>query len=80
MRFIQNQGNNFIALLRHHIPSGKKLIIVANLDDKNQTLAAWDPGETGMEGSAYLDLLTEKDVVITGSGGMHTFLLEPGKP
>ena len=79
LTFIQNQGENFIALLRRHIPSGMKLLIVANLDDKNQTLAAWDPGETGMEGSAYLDLLTEKEVVITGSGGMHTFLLEPGQ-
>lgn len=79
LKFIQHGGGNQIALLRRHIPSGKKLIIVANLDDKNRTIAAWDPLQSGMTGLVYIDLLTEKEITVTGSGGAHNYLLEPGQ-
>jgi len=79
LRFIQQGGGNQIALLRHHIPSDKKLIIVANLDDKNKTIAAWEPLQAGRTGLVYIDLLTEKEITVTGSGGQHTYLLDPGQ-
>ncbi len=79
LRFIHQGGGNQIALLRRHIPSGRKLIIVANLDDKNKTIAVWESRQAGMTGLVYIDLLTEKEITVTGSGGRHTYLLDPGQ-
>jgi len=79
LKFIHQGRGNQIVLLRRHIPSGRKLIIVANLDDKNKTMAAWEPRQAGMTGLVYIDLLTEKEINVTVSGGRHTYLLDPGQ-
>ncbi|MBW2569379.1 MAG: glycogen debranching enzyme N-terminal domain-containing protein [Deltaproteobacteria bacterium] len=79
LRFIHQGGGNQIALLRRHIPSGRRLIIVANLDDKHKTIAEWQTQQVGMTGLVYIDLLTEKEIDVTISGGLHTYLLDPGQ-
>ncbi|MEA3279681.1 MAG: amylo-alpha-1,6-glucosidase, partial [Thermodesulfobacteriota bacterium] len=79
LSFIHNGEGNYIVLLRRHIPSGSKLIIVANLDDKNKTSAVWESRQAGMTGLVYIDLLTEKEITVTESGGKHTYLLDPGQ-
>ncbi len=38
LKFVQQGGGNCIALLRHHVPGGEKLLIVANLDDERHTV------------------------------------------
>jgi starch synthase (maltosyl-transferring) len=79
LKLIQKGKGNNIVLLRHNIPAGKKLLVIANLDDENQTLAEWNPQETGMKGSAFVDLLTGEDIYINKTEGQFTYLLEPGK-
>jgi starch synthase (maltosyl-transferring) len=79
LKLVQQGGGNHIVLLRHHIPSGKKLLVVVNLDDKNQTCAAWNPEHMGMGGQVFTDLLTEDEVVVTSSGRQQTYLLDPGQ-
>ncbi len=74
----QGEGNN-IVLLRHHRPTGKKLLVVANLDDKKETSASWDPQRAGMDGTAFVDLLSGGDVKVDVSGGQHTCPLDPGQ-
>jgi predicted glycogen debranching enzyme len=76
---VQQGGENHIVLLRHHIPSGKKLLVVVNLDDENQTCAAWNPEQVGMGGPVFTDLLAEEEVVVTESGRQQTYLLDPGQ-
>ena len=78
-KMIQQGHGNHIALLRHHLPSGKKLLIVANLDDERETLGAWDFKQTGMQGSVFVDLISAKKVTITESNGRQTCLLDPGR-
>jgi starch synthase (maltosyl-transferring) len=41
IKWVQHGNGEFIALVRHHIPSGKKLLILANLDDQNFVQASW---------------------------------------
>jgi len=79
LKLVQQGGGNHIVLLRRHIPSGKKLLIVVNLDDENQTSAAWNPEQVGMEGPVFTDLLAEEEVVVTWSGRQQTYLLDPGQ-
>jgi len=79
LKMIQQGGENHIVLMRHHLPSGKRLLIVANLDDKNETPGSWDPQQAGMDSTVFVDLLSEEEVVVTESGGQHTYLLGPGQ-
>ncbi len=79
LKLVQQGGGNHIVLLRHHIPSGKKLLVAVNLDDENQTCAAWNPEQVSMGGPVFTDLLAEKEVVVTESGRQHTYILDPGQ-
>jgi predicted glycogen debranching enzyme len=79
LKMVQQEGGNHIVLLRHHIPSDKKLLVVVNLDDKNQTLASWNPDRTGLKKLKFTDLLTESPVNVSVLNGMFTCLLEPGQ-
>jgi len=79
LALIQHGGGNHIVLLRHHLPSGKKLLIVANLDDQNQTLGSWDSLRAGMDGNVFKDLLSGTDIVTNASKGRHTYVLDPGQ-
>jgi predicted glycogen debranching enzyme len=79
LKMIQQGEENVIVLLRHNLRSGKKLLVVANLDDQNQTLASWDFRQTAMAGNRLLDLLSETKVMPTVSEHQHTYLLDPGQ-
>ena len=79
LKMVQQGDGNCIVLLRHHVPSGKKLLIVANLDDRRQTLASWNPEETGMDASAFVDLISGKKIAIAESDGNQSLLLDPGR-
>jgi predicted glycogen debranching enzyme len=79
LQMVQKGKGNHIVILRHHIPSGKKLLIVANLDDERETLGVWDSLQTGMGGSALLDLISEEKVIITESKGQNSCPLGPGQ-
>mgnify|MGYP002064446883 CR=1 FL=1 len=61
------------------MPSGKKLLIVANLDDQRQTLASWNGQETGMDVSNFLDLIAVEKLVIAESDGKQSFILDSGR-
>jgi len=79
LRFIQRTSGNFIVLLRHHLPTGKKLLLVANLDDQHQNFAKWDPLEAKMEGTRLWDLLTEKEATLFSSDNLNSMELQQGE-
>lgn len=79
LTFVQQGGGNYIALLRHHIPTGKRLLVLANLDVKDQTVGKWNPKETGFGGHTFRDLITQKEMNISESGGMQICPLNPGQ-
>ena len=78
LSLIHHGEGNYIVLFRNNIPSGKKLLIVANLDDNNQTLASWDAKKAGMKDRFYIDLLTSKKITVDSEGDYNSFLLNPG--
>jgi len=78
-RMIQENSGDHIVLLRRHIPTGRSLLVVVNLDDANQTTATWNPATAGTSGVHFIDLLSETDVRVSESNGRHTCLLEPGQ-
>ena len=76
---IQENSGNHVVLLRRHIPSGRSLLVVVNLDDENQTTATWNPAAAGTSGAHFIDLLSATGVRVSESNGRHTCLLEPGQ-
>ena len=79
LKLVEEGEGNHIVLLRHHVPSGKRLLVMANLDDKSQTLGVWDPESIRADNLVLLDLLTGAEVRVTESGKLHSYLLEPGE-
>jgi len=79
VKLIQQDGGNLIVILRHHAPSGKRLIIPINLDPEQPAKAAWDPRAAGLRQKLYTDLLTGKPVEVSSRGGLLTCPLEPGQ-
>jgi starch synthase (maltosyl-transferring) len=75
----QSNEGNFLVLLRYHPRSGKKLLILVNLDPENQTPAAWDPASTGLKGPGFCDLLTGAEFIASASDKLYTLVLEPGQ-
>jgi predicted glycogen debranching enzyme len=79
MKMVQEEGGNHIVLTRRHMASGETLLVVANLDDSNQTLASWNPARTGMPGPNFIDLLSDAAVNVQASDGIQRYLLDPGQ-
>ncbi|OIN96331.1 MAG: glycogen debranching protein, partial [Deltaproteobacteria bacterium CG1_02_45_11] len=77
LKLIQEGPGNHIVLLRHHIPSGKRLLIIANLDEKVQTPAIWDRQTAGIDATKFVDLLTDTLVEVKTSGSKSSLLLQP---
>ncbi len=78
-RMIQEDGGNHLVVLRRHIPSGKSVLVVVNLDVENQTTAAWDPAAAGTADPHLIDLLSNTDVRVEPVNGRLTCRLEPGQ-
>jgi len=79
LSLIGHGSGNHIVLLRHHLPTGKKLIVCANLDDKNKTTAFWDSQKAGMKGTDFYDLITYGRIKTDSSGSINSFMLDPGR-
>jgi predicted glycogen debranching enzyme len=79
LKMLQKGEGNHLALLRHHLPSGKKLLVVVNLDDEKETRAVWDSRGTGMAGSSFMDLISGETVKAAESHEQHFLPLVPGQ-
>ncbi len=76
MQFVQAGSGNYLALLRCHEPSQKKLLVVVNLDDQKSAPAFWAPQHNTL---ALRDLLSGEVVSLSDSDGNHTCNLFPGQ-
>ncbi len=81
LRLIQKGVGNHVVLLRHHLPTGKRVIVLANLDVEKGGLRAWDRRASGVESTRFRDLLNHEDVAIEvgDSGREASLFLEPGQ-
>jgi starch synthase (maltosyl-transferring) len=78
LQLIQRGPGNHLALLRRHRPTGKMLLVVANLDDGADVTATWAAQALGTKKTA-VDLITGKKVGIQRSGEMDGCRLAPGE-
>jgi predicted glycogen debranching enzyme len=79
IKLIGQGPGNHIVLLRHHIPTDKKLLVCANLDDSNQTTAFWNSQHAEMAGTVFYDLISGAGINIENSNNTCSCLLDPGR-
>jgi len=79
VKLIEQGAGNLIVILRHHRPSGKRLVIPVNLDHERPTTAAWSPGAAGLRPGSFIDLLTGKSFELIEHAGLCSCSLEPGQ-
>ena len=79
LKMLQDGEGNHLVLLRHHRPSGKKLLIAINLDDNKETRAVWNSRQSGMAKLPYTDLISQKTMVPVESHEQHSVPLAPGQ-
>ncbi len=79
LKMIQAGEGNYIVLLRHHKPSGRKLLVVANLDDQHKTNGIWNVHEADVKGTDFVDLISEECVTISETNGQYICALDPGQ-
>ncbi len=79
LKMIQAGEGNHIVLRRRHLPTGKQLVIVANLDDDHPTPCAWTAEPVDMEPTHFFDLLSAARITVSHADGRHTCTLAPGQ-
>ena len=79
LELIQVNGGNVIVMLRHHRPSGRRLVVAANLDDQNPNRAQWPRAQIDFSSQRVTDLLTGQAVDLTINGAFVDCELKPGK-
>jgi starch synthase (maltosyl-transferring) len=80
LKMIQCGVGNYAVLLRHHLPTGKWLLVAVNLDDNKEVVVAWeDTAEARFEGCELTDLLTGEKVILDRTEGCSKVLLSPGR-
>ncbi|MFH0730843.1 MAG: amylo-alpha-1,6-glucosidase [Pseudomonadota bacterium] len=79
LSLVQTGAGNHVALLRHHRPTGKKILIIANLDENNEVLAGWDRSAFPLAQRPLTDLLTGEAFAIIEADGNPACRLGPSE-
>ncbi|MDO9543496.1 MAG: alpha-amylase family glycosyl hydrolase, partial [Kiritimatiellia bacterium] len=77
LKLIQRGKGNSIAILRHHPPTGKKLLALVNLDDKSAQPVGWSEADAQLCAARLTDLLTGRE--ISAAEKENTIELAPGE-
>jgi starch synthase (maltosyl-transferring) len=76
---VQTGDGNHVALLRHHQPTGKKLLVLANLDEQKEALSAWDGVLFPSTRQPLTDLLTGALFPVIEDNGNPACRLQPAQ-
>jgi len=79
LELVQTGDGNHVALLRHHRPTNKKLLILANLDETDAIQAAWYRSGFDPQGGRLVDLLTGERIIPLKVGDDPACLLAPAQ-
>lgn len=68
-----------VILRRHHVPSGKEVLVCVNLNEKDAIRLSWPSGEFGGQNAGYTDLISEKKITVKTLQSRCTITLEAGQ-
>ncbi len=79
LSIISRGKGNFIALLRRHTITDRRLVIVANLDWEHPVTGGWDRTQASWTQEAPVDLLTGKTVELQTGSDRQQLSMFPGQ-
>lgn len=79
LALIQKNHDHCLVLLRHHEPSGKKVLILANLDCENSREAVWHREDAQQDPSFFHDLISKAEAKVHEAHGLCRTGLAPGQ-
>jgi len=79
VRLIQEGEGNHLVILRRHVPSDKRLLVLVNLDVNKPAVACWHRAAAGIEDVAFTDLLSSEAVTASQDGDRRRLALGPGQ-
>ena len=79
LTLVQEGDDNCVVLQREHVPSGKNLLVLVNLDDRHRSRASWRPNRSGLAGPIFVDLISEDRITVSESADRQAFDLAPGQ-
>ncbi len=79
LKLIQQGDGNFIAMRRLHRPSGRWVVVLANLDWQRPVKAGWSRREADFGNAEARDLLSGVPIQISTGGETHGVDLSPGQ-
>ena len=77
LKIIDCHNDNQVVVLRHHLPSGKKLMICVNLDEDSAGYISISRKDIEIDDGVCIDLLTGRKVDLTFRNGRFGIRLEP---
>lgn len=78
LRQIQQGGGDYLAVVRHHPESGKRVMALVNLDTSSGVDARWREEDAGIHTQTWVDLITGETAVISKENGFYIHALPPG--
>ncbi len=79
LQMIQKGNGNSLVMLRHHRPTGKRLLIAVNLDIHGPGAACWTERDAGFPCNGCRDLLTGQTVLPEKTGDLWRLEMSPGQ-
>ncbi|MFH1152323.1 MAG: amylo-alpha-1,6-glucosidase [Pseudomonadota bacterium] len=79
LALVQKGGGNVLALDRHHVPTDKRVLVLANLDCDTAQTVAWDKSDVVMPGNKGWDLVTGGSIAVADHGSRQALELSPGQ-
>lgn len=79
LAFVQEGEGNFLAVHRRHAPSGKEVLVVANLDHQLGVQARWRPVISPSAGKSFVDLITGERFETAREGNRCALYLQAGQ-
>ena len=79
LKLVHQDSGDYIALLRHHLPSDQRVLVLVNLDMAHPVPARWPAAEFAPENFSCIDMLSAEFIPITRDGNFTGCLLDPGR-
>jgi predicted glycogen debranching enzyme len=79
VRLVPHQGENTLMVYRLHRPTQRRVLIVANLDDRAPGAVSWSLRDTPLKSGPWIDLITGEPVRPLESKAYHRLNLAAGE-
>ena len=79
IKTVQQGEGNYLAVLRHHLPTNKQLLVLINLDLEQTVQAKWQTVDFSTNESKFVDLLSGRLVDFSEKNGKFIIDLAPAQ-